>query len=62
VHRDTRTIQVRPDSDDLVEKLRADCPSVAWSRGKDTDPSALCRPTLKVLRDAVRRVPVAAEA
>jgi hypothetical protein len=61
-HQDTRTIQVRPEADDLVEKLRADCPSVAWSRGKDTDPSALCRLTLKVLRDAVRRVPVAAEA
>jgi hypothetical protein len=52
VHKDTRIIQVRPETDDLVEKLRSACPEVAWLKGRDADPAAHCRLALTVLHDA----------
>lgn len=62
MRRDTRTIEVRPDSDDLVETLRVACPSVDWSKEKDTDPLDYRQQTLAVLRDALTKAPVAPEA
>lgn len=58
---DTGTIAVRPDSDDLVETLRVACPSVDWSKEKDTDLLDFRLQTLAVLRDALIKAPVAPE-